>query len=261
LTFSAAAATTALAQDKPSAKKSVLDLAKLKTELESGSEPRIMEALRTIEHAGKEGASAAPLVDALLGRGASVSVSLAAIKLAASLRQQASSSAIAPYVRHRSPEVRLAAVHALVETNGPVAAQALRQALRCNDPAIRAVAPAGLVRLGDRSAVPELLVALDRGLLEAAPAVGQLCSAAQCSALGARFGRVPLQPMLDASGHVLGRADVPDEAKIELIAKIGARSEPAARQFLARQLERHKTSGSARVREALEKALRGQKQK
>src|SRR3954465_13018838 len=119
-----------------------LNLESTKQALESGDEARALEALEQIELSGD--GRGAPLVDGLLARGASSKLLLRALGVAGVLGKEASSSAVAPYVKHRAPEGRRAAALSLAHTKGSVAVQALRDALRGNDPALRSTAAEGL---------------------------------------------------------------------------------------------------------------------
>ena len=118
--------------DKPKAHSSV-NLESWKKALESGDEARALAALDEIELASER--RAAPLVDALLVRGANSKLLLRAIGVAGALAAPSSSSALAPYVKHRAADVRGAAARSLSRTKGSVAVSALREALRGSDPA------------------------------------------------------------------------------------------------------------------------------
>ena len=94
----------------PTAAKSKLDLAALQKSLESGDEAKTLAALETIAKSGDP--AGAPLVEALLGRGADVTVLSRAIETLGILAQPSSGAALAPYAQHRTPELRRAALRA-----------------------------------------------------------------------------------------------------------------------------------------------------
>src|SRR3954465_2387 len=137
-----------------SASNSNLNLESAKKALESGDEARALAALDEIELAGDK--RAAPLIDALLARGASSKLLVRAMGVAGALGKESSSAALAPYVKHRAAEVRRAAAQGLAPTKGGVAVQTLRDALRSNDAALRGTAAEGLGALGAKEAVPDL---------------------------------------------------------------------------------------------------------
>ena len=100
------------AQAKPKTSQKSVDVAKIKAALESGDEQRMLDALETVAAAGDAGKAAAPPIEGLLRRGASVKVLVRAIDVCGALKQESSSAALAPYYRHRVPDVRRAAVKA-----------------------------------------------------------------------------------------------------------------------------------------------------
>jgi HEAT repeat protein len=259
--LAAAAPSPAAAQNKPAAGKKTLNLERLRSELESGVEQRILQALRQVEQAGSEGALALPLVEALVKRGASVPVCLQALTVVASFRRPSSSESIAPYVRHRSAEVRRAAARALSETGGPVAVSALRGALRSSDASVRAMAAEGLGKLGDASAVPDLLVALERGVAEAAPSIGRLCAVEQCTQFVGGLDKLEMGVMLSGLKELLPRpaVHIPDDFKIQLIGRMAAKKHEQLDKFLRELLERGLPNASLRVKQALEQALQTKK--
>jgi len=142
--------------EKPApAAKSKLDLPTLQQALESGDQAKTLAALETI---AKSGDPAGPtLVEALLGRGADVTVLGRAIETLGVLAQPSSGAALAPYVQHRTPELRRAALRALIATKSPLAGDVLRRALHGSDASQRAIAARGLGELNVRAAVPEPL--------------------------------------------------------------------------------------------------------
>ncbi len=121
--------------------------------------------------------------------GASVKVLVRAIDVCGALKQQSSSAPIAPYFRHRTPDVRRAAVKALLKTRGPVAVKALRAALRSPDAQVRGISASGLGALGAKEALPDLFNALGHNVGEAAGSIGQLCSKKECEKFANLLGK------------------------------------------------------------------------
>lgn len=239
------------------AAKPKLDLAALQKALESGEEVRSLEALDSIAQSGN--AAAAPLVEGLLVRGASSAVLQRAIETAGILAQPSSGAALAPYARHRAAELRRAALRALVATKSPLAADVLRKALRGSDPAARSIAARGLGELGVRAAVPELLDVLPKDVSEAAQSLGQLCAGAECEKFLALLGRLRFEVMESGIVPLLLRpqADVADELKIKLIERLRRMATQPATQLLQTAQARFPADGSAKVKTALDRALKG----
>ncbi len=234
-----------------------LNLNNLKKALESGDEAQALAALDEIEQAGDR--SAAPLVEALLTRGASSKLLLRAIEVAGSLGKESSSAALSPYVKHRAPEVRHAAAQSLVHTKGKVAVQALRDALRGNDPALRGTAAEGLGALGAKDAVPDLFVVLPKEVPEAAGAIGTLCSGDDCKKFLGFLGRLPFEVMQSGFLPLLSRtsSDVPDGLKLQLVEQIRRMATPKAAEVLATALATYPAGGSPKVKAALDAASHG----
>ena len=163
----------ALAAGRPTA--AAFDKA-LVGKLQSGDAAVVLAALGAVRDAGAAAAPAAPAVEQLLAQGATVEVARAAMEALAAIGLPSASAVVRPYVAHRVAELRRQAVKALARTRGPEAVAAFHQGLRSSDPAVRGYSAAGLGALAAAEALPDLLVALDRGVVEAAGAIGALRS-------------------------------------------------------------------------------------
>jgi HEAT repeat protein len=244
----------AMPGEKPGAHSS-LKLDGLKKELESGDEERILAALDEIQAADDR--NAAPLVESLLNRGASSAPLLKAITVAGSLGRESSSAALAPYVKHRTPQVRRAAAQSLLRTKGKVAEQALREALRESDAELRGIAASGLGSLGAKDAVPDLFAVLPKEVPEAAGAIGSLCSADECQKFLGFLGKLPFDVMQSGFLPMLLRTgtDVPDGVKIGLIEQLRRMATPKASDVLSTALATYPANGSLKVKAALDAAI------
>jgi len=245
------------AQARPAATaKAELDLAKLEADLESGDESRIQAALDSIEKSGD--AKAAPLVEALLVRGVRRKTCVRALEVAGALKQQSSSSAIAPYVRHRRSKIRHAAVRALIKTKGPVAVKALRHALHSRDAMVRGIAASGLGALGAKQALPDLFKALDHHVGEAAAAIGQLCEPTDCEKFASRLQKQPFDIMVSGFDQILFRPakEIPDDEKIRIVGRLRELGTSEAGKYLANVAGRWPKGWSKRVKQALDSAVK-----
>jgi HEAT repeat protein len=235
-----------------------IDLTKIKAALESGDERRITPALEELEQAGEGAKEAAPLVEALLRQGSSASVLEKALSTAGALKQASSSAAIAPYVRHRAPEVRRTAAKMLIKTKGPEAVRALRQGLRSTDAVVRGTSATGLGALGAKEAIGDLFGALDKNVGEAAAAIGQLCTGAECDKLLDRVGKQPFEIMSSGFDQLLFRpaAEVADDQKIRVIGRLRELGTKESGAFLADVAERWPKDWSPKVKQALDAAVK-----
>lgn len=249
VTFAAPAA-------KPPAR-ATLNLESSRKALESGDEAQVLAALDEIELAADR--KAAPLVEALLARGANSKLLLRAIGVAGALGAQSSSAALAPYVKHRAPEVRRAAAQSLARTKGSVAVSALRDALRGNDPALRGTAAEGLGVLGAKEAVPDLFVVLPKEVPEAAGAIGMLCRGDECKRFVGLLGKLPFDVMESGFLPLLLRtdADAPDAAKLQLIEQLRRMATQKSAALLATALASYPANGDKKIRAAIDGAIHG----
>jgi HEAT repeat protein len=194
-------------------------------------------------------------------RGLPPDLAVQAIAALGAIREESSSAAIAPYVSHRVEAVRRAAAEALGNTRGPQAAAALLAGLRSSDGAVRALSARGLRFAGDADSVPDLLRALDRGELDAAPSIAALCPADACRDLLRRLGPVvrsdrTARPVMDDVLFVMltRKGKLPDDVLLAAVEMVGASGSPSSKERL-RGL-RKTPSLPPRVRKAIEAAVR-----
>ena len=212
----------------------------------------------------KAGAAAVPSIVALLHAGLPYSLAEAAIDTLADLETPAAPDALAPYARHRDAKVRRAAIRALGRTVGasglPVAAASLRAALSDPDREVRAAAATGLGSLKARGAVPDLFLALDHQVYEAAVSIGQLCDVAECDALVGRLGKIPFDVVTTGLEQLLFRPaiEVGDDVKVGVIGRVRDLGTKDANRFLHQIQRRWGGSGqrgSPKVKAALDAAV------
>jgi HEAT repeat protein len=234
-----------------------LDVPTIQKQLESGDEAQVLAALDAIQKSGDPvGAS---LVEVLLSRGASVTVLGRALDTLGILAQPSSGAALAPYAQHRTPELRRAALRALIATKSPLAGDVLRRALHGKDPAQRAIAARGLGELNVRAAVPELFGVLPKDVAEAAQSLGQLCVTGECEKLVGLLGKLRFEVMESAIVPLLLRpqTDVPDELKLQVIERLRRMATQPANQLIQTALSKFPADGSPKVKKGLERALKG----
>jgi len=231
-------------------------LERYRSALETGDEAQVLEALKRIRDAKQP--AAAGLVNALLERGGTIKVTVAALQTAGTLGQESSSVPILPYVRHRSPNVRRAAVSALSETGGSAAIRSLRAALRSRDSVLRGLAASGLGKIGNSSVVPDLLRALDHKVTEAAPSIAMLCTPVTCAQLIPRLATLPFPVTTDALDGMMLRpsAQVPDAIKLLAVEQISALRTKQAHKYLRSLYQRLPADYSPAVKAALGAAVK-----
>lgn len=246
---------------KPDVRTSVaapIDVKPIVAKLKTGDEAQIKEALDEARLAGPTGAAAAPAVAEVLTRGLSLPLTQSAIETLGDLESDTGSAALSQYTSHRNAKVRRAAVKALTRTKGKDASAALKRSLSDGDAVVRGTAASGLGALKAKDAVPELFVALDHRVNEAAVSIGQLCSADQCEQLAGKLGKFPFDVVTGGLDQVLFRpaADVPDDAKVKIIGRIREQGTIEGNKFLKDVQKRAVAASlSARVRQAIDQAV------
>ena len=231
------------------------DLESLKKRLE-GSEEEAIQALQSI--AESESTEAGPLVAALLARGGSEKVIQEALTTSGKLKLETLSAPTAPYVLHRSEEIRRQACKTLLKTKGPVAVATLKQALRSPDAVVRGTAATGLGALGARDALGDLFLAFDHAVTEAGAAIGQLCKPDECEKFAERTGRVPFDVMTSGFDQILFRppSEIPDEAKLLLIGRMREIGTAEVGKYLADVSERWPKEWSKKLKQVIDSAAK-----
>lgn len=244
------------AGEKAKPKKQKLDVGKLKKDLESGDKARIGAALDAIQASGD--ATAAPLVEAFLKKGASADLTVKALGAAAALKQASSSAAIAPYVKHRTGDVRHAATKALLKTKGPEAVKALKAGLRSSDALVRGLSATGLGSLGAKDALDDLFTALAHHVNEAAGAIGQLCEPANCEKFAKLTGKHPFDVMATGFDQILFRSekDMPEDQKIKIIGRCRELGTKESGKYMVDVQSRWPKEWSKKVKQAIDSAVK-----
>jgi len=244
---------------KPAAAKGgkpAIDTGPMVKKLESGEEGQIKSALDDLRVAGTSAASAAPAVAKVLEKGLSLPLTEAAMETLGDLESEAGSPAIAVYLQHRNVKLRRLATKSLARTKGASAGAALRHALGDPDPVVRGTAASALGALKAKDAVPDLFVALDHKVNEAAISIGQLCSPEQCDQLAGKVGKLPFDVVSGALDQVLFRtADMTEDAKIKVIGRIRELGTIESNKFLKDVQKRWPANGSKRVKQSIDQAV------
>ena len=231
VTQAALAAPKAAAPKKGASKQVVTDaLAQLKTH-----EPdKIVAALEAVRPLREEAASLVPIVHELLDDGLPPAAAQSAIAFMADVEANEAVSTLATYSSHRDEGVRRAATKALGHFKTPAATTALRRVLGDQDAGVRGAAASALGAQRTRAALPDLIIALDQRVLEAASAIGQICDKEECRPLLARLGKLPFDVVTGGLAVALYRpnAEVPEKFKIEIVEHIRELGTMEAHKFL-----------------------------
>lgn len=237
-----------------------LDLKEAKAALESSEPARIETALVNIRMAGKDGGGRQATKDIVtrLEKGLPRELLKKALETLADLEDPAGVPGCDIYMLHRDAEVRIAAIKCLGAAKGPAAVKSIRAALGDADPRVHATAATLLGEAKANEAVADLIVALDKGVNEAAVSIGQLCAPGQgeCDQLLNRMKSKPLDVIFSGLQQVLARKDVPDDYKKKVITQVRELASAKAREFLEGVKKAWPPGGSKPVAEALDKAIK-----
>jgi HEAT repeat protein len=224
--------------------------------LKSGESGRVLEALAAAQAAGPAAQPLGPVLEDIVRKGSSTEVTKAALEALGAIGQQSSSGVIRPYLRHRVADIRRAAVRALGGTKGSEAVLAFKEGLRSGDGQVRGFSATGLGNLGAADALPDLFLALDRNVTEAAAAIGQLCAPQDCEKFAGRLGRVGFDVMTSGFDPILFRARaLPDEALIKIVGRLRELGTADAGKYLADVQSRWPKGGSPKVKQAIDSAV------
>jgi HEAT repeat protein len=244
---------------KPTDSKPTIDAAAIRAKLGGSTRAdsaRLLEGLAEAQAAGAGAAAVAPAIEQLLKKGTIAAAARAALEALGAIGAPASSAVIRPYLKHRIAEVRRAAARALGSTKGAEAALAFKEGLRSSDGMVRGFSASGLGSLGQVDALPDLFVALDRGVAEAAAAIGMLCGADDCDRFVSKLTRVSFDVMTSGLDPILFRQKpLPDAEVLKIVRRIGDLATPQARRYLTDVAGRWPAAGSAKVKEAIEGAI------
>src|SRR6185312_2691042 len=167
-------------------------------------------------------ASVVPAIVERLKLGLPAPVTLAAIETLGDTENEGASEVLAWYAHDRTLSLRRAAVQALGRTKGAAAEKALRAALSDSDDAVRGTAATALGGMKAKDALPDLFLALDHKVEEAAASIGQLCEPKDCERLADKLGHVPFDVMTGGLDQILLRPvkDIDEETKIKIVGKV-----------------------------------------
>jgi HEAT repeat protein len=240
---------------KPPAK---IDVAPAVQKLKSGDEGQIRAALDDLRLGATAAAAAAPAVAEVLTKGLSEPLTQQAIDTLGDLESPEGSPALALYATHRTVAIRRSAVKALTRTKGPAAGAALKRALGDADAQVRGNAASALGALKAKDAVPDLFVALDHKVNEAAASIGQLCNAEQCDQLASKLGKLPFDVVTGGLDPILFRpvADVSEDTKIKVLGRLRELGTAEANRYLKDVEKRLPKETSPRIKQAVEQAVK-----
>lgn len=172
---------------------------------------------------------AASVLEAFLRYGQPDELTDYALKTLVALRDPSAKGLLIEFSRHRRPAARLSAYQGLAAIGST---SAVSQGLSDSDAAVRAAAALALVKLDARAELPRLFTALERGVPEAAAAIGTWGDDASARRFTGYIQHLPLSVMLSGFRIFLSRVDISEEPKLDIVTALGEKSVRDAKQFL-----------------------------
>ncbi len=224
-----------LSSDNPDEVREAIDL------LSIIDDPRVIPHLAHVLRSGQPDAITDRAVEALGG-----------------LANPAAIDVLSAFRHHRRPGVRRRAYQGLAAIRDRRIPGLLERGLADSDRNVRATAALALGEIGADGSLDVLFRAFERGVVEAAIAIGKLGNRQAVARFDEHLGDRPLAIMLSGYKEFLGRRDIPNEVKTEVVARLGEVSGPMVRRFLQEFLGTFPTGRRRRtpLQEHVEETLR-----
>jgi hypothetical protein len=136
------------------------------------------------------------------------------------------------FTHHRRSGARLRAYRALAAIRDNRIPELLSRGLRDSDRGVRGAAALALGDIGARGTLDILFTAFERGVVEAAIAIGKLGDAQSVTRFTEYLTRQPLAIMLTGYDQYLRRNEIPERIKLNIVAQLGEISGPMVKRFL-----------------------------
>jgi hypothetical protein len=197
--------------------------------LESPNPQEVLSSVQLLAASGSREA-VGPLTD-LLRTGPRNDITNAAIQALGSIGHKTSVPILIEYLEHRRADARVAAIYALEGMQDSRIREALENRLRDSNPQVRSAAALALGKRGNHDSVNILFQAFDRGVYDAAIAVGQIGEPADAKRLAQYLGKFDVKLLLPGFDEFLRRDDFPKKAKLSILEQLFELAGPDVRKF------------------------------
>jgi HEAT repeat protein len=175
-----------------------------------------------------------------------------ALDALARMKSRESRGVLTTFCRHRRADARVRAYTALGNLRDSRDIPTIIEGLRDSAPQVRAQVAVMLGQLQAVQAVPDLLRALPLGVQQAAASIGKLGDTASIDVYSKQLGKQPLPVMLEGYGQYLDRADIPESAKLQIIAALEEVSGATVKAFLNARVQNPSKNTTPKVQQALQ---------
>ena len=227
--------------------------AAIEGDLESGD---VAKGTAAIDALGKLGAGAVPVLSRFARSGQPDALTDRALGALGATAAPAALDVLAEFTHHRRAAARVAAYNAIARIAGARSDELLARGLRDSHANVRGACARSL---GERKATAQLeslLRAFERGVPEAAVAVGRIADAQSISRFHAQLGRAPLSLLLAGYEPLLLRADVDEAVKLDVVARLGEVASMSSKRFLERMRAEHDWTKQPNLLRALTETAR-----
>ena len=232
----------------------IRDLDEITPRLQSENADEVREAidmLSIIDHP-----RVIPFLAELLRQGQADGVTDRALEALRGLAHESSLEVLIEFTSHRRPGARRRAYQAIAAIEDDRVAAVLEQGLRDSDRGIRSQSALALGSIDARDSLDILFRAFDRGVIEAAMAIGQLGADDSVERFSEHLGSRPLAVMLSGYQEYLGRDDISDDTKSEIVGRLGEVSGPMVRRFLVDYLASFNPRNRSELKDTVEETIR-----
>jgi hypothetical protein len=168
------------------------------------------------------------------------------------MKSREARSVLNVFCRHRRADTRARAYTALANLRDSRDIPFITEGLRDSAAQVRSQVAVLLGQLPAVSAVPDLLRALELGVHPAASAIGKLGDVASIARYNAQLGKLPLPVMLDGYGQYLERPDIPESAKLEIVAGLEQVSGGPVKAFLNTRVQNPAKNSTPKLQQAMQ---------
>ncbi len=213
---------------------SLRDLDRIVPKLQSPNPDEVREAIDLLSVIDRP--EVVPPLAELLRAGQPDAITDRALEALRGLAAPESIEVLTEFLHHRRVAARRRAYQALAAIDDPRIPRLLERGLRDSDRSVRGAAALALGEIGARQSLDILFRAFERGVVEAAIAIGKLGDAAAIERYGEFLGREPLGVMLSGYREFLGRRDIPHDSKKAIVERLGEVAGVMVRRFLGEYL-------------------------
>ncbi len=229
------------------------DLATVVPRLQSADPDEVMAAIDQLSVID-DPAVVAPLV-AMLRAGQPDAITERGLVALRGLAEPSSLDCLAEFTRHRRPAVRRRAYAAVAAIQDPRSRALLEQGLRDSDRQVRGECADQLGRTGAHASLDLLFRAFERGVIEAAAAIGRLGDDPSVARFDEHLGHAPLSVMLSGYEQYLRRSDIDEDTKVDIVGRLGEVSGRTVREFLGQYLLTFSERDRSRLRTVVRDTL------